>query len=401
MAVHIRKAAAKLKRYHHFMSSIRAPLVKMLQDLIKIESINPSLAATGSGEQGVALFLEQYCKEKGLPYEFQEVADGRANFVTWRTGRDPDKRVLFVAHMDTVPIDKWETDPFSGEEHSGRVHGRGSCDDKASLAAMLTALSTLGDSQPATTIVVVASIDEEFRKIGARAIAQSGVTYDAAVVGEPTDLELVVAHKGSVRWQLEVQGVPAHTSKPYLGVNAITGMAKIVLAIDKLNAVLAKQDDPLVGPPAITVSLIEGGIELTTVPPVCRIWIDRRLKPGDSPQQAIQEVEDIVNTFRSGEDQIRVCSLLPAWEDPAPNSAEGTKIAEVASRACANVAGTGKYIGAPWGTDASQLSLAGIPCVVIGPGSVDQAHTSNEFVDIEQTVKAVEIYRQIMIEYEP
>ncbi|MER8899638.1 M20 family metallopeptidase [Mesorhizobium sp. M0676] len=381
------------------MSFATTQTVALLQELVRIESINPSLSSTGSGEQKVAEFLERFCVERNLPFEFQAVADGRSNFLTWVPGENPDRRILFIAHMDTVPIDKWESDPFSGEQREGRIYGRGSCDTKGSLAAMLTALSTLGERKPKSTVVVAASIDEEFRKIGARAIARSGVSYDAAVVGEPTDLELVVAHKGSVRWQVEVEGVPAHTSKPHLGVNAITGMAKIVSALDDLNRTLTSQAHPLVGAPTLTVSLIEGGIELTTVPPVCRIWIDRRLIPGEPPQKAIQEVENILESFREGADKIKVRSLLPALEDPAPDSAESSKIAAVAATACADVAGTGKYIGVPYGTDASQLSLVGIPCVVIGPGSINQAHTNNEFVEIDQLTKAVEIYQKIMLNY--
>lgn len=381
------------------MSSVATETVALLQELIKIESVNPSLSPKGSGEKKVAKFLEGFCKERALPYELQQVTDGRSNLLTWVPGDDPEKRILFIAHMDTVPVDKWASDPFSGEQKEGKVYGRGSCDTKGSLAAMLMALASLGGRRPKSTVVVAASVDEEFRKIGARAIAQSGVPYDAAVVGEPTDLELVVAHKGSVRWQVEVEGLPAHTSKPNLGVNAITGMAKVVLALDELHQTLALRGHRLVGSPTLTVSLIEGGIELTTVPPVCRIWIDRRLIPGEQPQQAIQEVENVLEGLRQRDPKIKVRSLLPALEDPAPDSAESSKIAAVAAKACADVAGTGKYIGVPYGTDASQLSLAAIPCVVIGPGSINQAHTNNEFVEVGQVLKAAEIYQKIMLSY--
>ncbi|RWQ13506.1 ArgE/DapE family deacylase [Mesorhizobium sp.] len=381
------------------MSNVSAQTVALLQELVKIESVNPSLSPKGSGEKKVAEFLERFCRERNLPYEIQEVTDGRSNFLTWVPGHDPDKRVLFIAHMDTVPVDKWESDPFSGEQREGRIYGRGSCDTKASLAAMLMALSTLGERQPKTTVVVAASIDEEYRKIGARAIAQSGVSYDAAVVGECTNLELVVAHMGSLRWQIEVEGVPAHTSRPHLGVNAITGMAKIILALDEYHRTLVTRAHPLVGSPLLTVSLIEGGLELTTVPPACRIWIDRRLIPGEQPQDALQEVENILEAFRQGEHKIKVRSLLPALEDPAPNSAEASRIAAVAAAVCADVAGTGKYIGGTGGSDANQLSLAGIPCIVLGPGSTDQAHTNNEFVEVDQVAKAVEIYQKIMLSY--
>ncbi|AYG64113.1 M20 family metallopeptidase [Rhizobium jaguaris] len=380
------------------MSSRSIDTVALLKDLVKIESINPSLSPKGSGEQRVADYLERFCKDNNLAYELQHVVEGRSNFLTWVPGKDPDRRVLFVAHMDTVPTDNWASDPFSAEQKDGRVYGRGSCDTKGSLSAMLVALSTFGDRQPNATIVVAASIDEEYRKIGARAIAFSGTTYEAAVVGEPTELELVVAHKGSVRWQIEVQGVPAHTSKPHLGVNAITGMAKVILALSEHGQDLASRTQPLVTPPTLTVSLIEGGLELTTVPPSCRIWVDRRLVPGERPDQALQEVESILQALRERE-SINVRSLLPALEDPAPNSSETSKIAAVAARACAEVAGTGTYTGVPYGTDASQLSLAGIPCIVLGPGSIDRAHTDNEYVEMDQLANSVEIYQRIMLSY--
>ncbi|RWP16104.1 MAG: M20 family peptidase [Mesorhizobium sp.] len=380
------------------MSLPSADTVALLQDLVKIESVNPSLSPRGSGEQRVAEYLERFCRDRNLPYELQHVVDGRSNFLTWISGKDPSRRLLFVAHMDTVPTDNWASDPFSPELKHNRLYGRGSCDTKGSLSAMMIALSTLGDHQPNATIVVAASIDEEYRKIGARAIALSGKSYDAAVVGEPTELELVVAHKGSVRWQIEVQGVPAHTSKPHLGVNAISGMAKVILALNEHGENLASRIQPLVSPPTLTVSLIEGGLELTTVPPSCRIWVDRRLVPGERPEQALAEVENILQGLRDRED-IKVRSLLPALEDPAPDSAESSKIASVAAQACAKVAGTGKYIGVPYGTDASQLSLAGIPCIVLGPGSIDRAHTNNEFIELDQLERSVEIYRRIMLSY--
>ncbi|RWF88240.1 MAG: M20 family peptidase [Mesorhizobium sp.] len=381
------------------MSSINTQTVSLLKQLVKIESINPSASAQGSGEQKVAEFLEAFCRERNLPFEYQEVTDGRANFFTWVPGQEPDRRVLFISHMDTVPVDNWEADPFSPDERDGRIYGRGSCDDKGPLAAMLMALSTLGERKPRATIVLGASVDEEYRKKGARKIAQSGVSYEAAVVGEPTDLELVVAHKGSVRWQVEVEGVPAHSSKPHLGVNAITGMAKVILALDKINETLSQRVHPLVSPPTLTITLIEGGTELATVPPSCRVWIDRRLIPGERPADALQEVENILEGLRKGPDKINVRSLLPALEDPAPPSAEATKIAAVAAKACAEVAGTGQHRGVPYGTDASQLSLGGIPCVILGPGSIDQAHTANEYVEIDQLTKAVEIYQKIMLSY--
>jgi acetylornithine deacetylase len=374
-------------------------VVELLQKLVQVESINPSLGPKGTGETKIADALTHFCKSRNIAYEVQNVAAGRSNFLASIPGLDRERRIIFVAHMDTVPVDRWETDPFSGAQKDGRIYGRGSCDTKASLAAMMIALSTLKEKQAGPTIVVAGSVDEEYRKAGARAIAQSGVHYDAAVVGEPTDLELVVAHKGSVRWQIEVVGRPAHTSKPHLGVNAITGMAKVILELQSLNSKFLSRAHPLVGAPTLTVSLIEGGLEVTTVPPLCQIWVDRRLIPGERPKKAVEEVERALQALCQREPGLEVRSLPIPFEDPPPDSSEGTHIAEVTAKVCADVAGTGTFKGVPYGTDASQLSLGGIPCVIIGPGSIDQAHTNNEFVSIDQLQKAVKIYRGIMLRY--
>jgi acetylornithine deacetylase len=374
-------------------------VVDLLQKLVQIESVNPSLAPNGSGESKVAEALSRFCQSQNIAYELQSVATGRANFLASVQGRDRDRRIIFVAHMDTVPVDRWASDPYSGVLKDDRIHGRGSCDTKGSLAAMMIALSTIRERQTGPTIVVAGSVDEEFRKAGARAIAQSGVRYDAAVIGEPTDLELVVAHKGSIRWQIEVLGRPAHTSKPHLGVNAITGMARVILALEALHAELASRTHPLVGPPTLTVSLVEGGLEVTTVPPFCRVWIDRRLVPGERPKEAVAEVERTLQTLRQRDPTLEVRSLPAPFEDPPPDSAEKTHIAQVAAKACAKIAGTGKFTGVPYGTDASQLSQGGIPCVIVGPGSIDHAHTNNEFVPVDELKKSVEIYREIMLSY--
>jgi acetylornithine deacetylase/succinyl-diaminopimelate desuccinylase family protein len=374
-------------------------VVDLLQKIVRIESINPALDPRGSGEGKVADALAEFCRAHKISFETQPVLDGRSNFLASVSGRDPSRRIIFVAHMDTVPTQTWTSDPFSGIEANGRIHGRGSCDTKAALAAMMVALSTVQRGQPAATVVVAGSVDEEHRKAGARAIAQSGIRYDAAIVGEPTNLDLIVAHKGSVRWQIEVIGRPAHTSKPDLGINAITGMAKVITELQALNQSFAARADPLVGSPTLTVSLIEGGVEVTTVPPSCRIWVDRRLIPGERPKDAVVEVNDILQGLRNREPQLDVRSLPVQFEDPPPDSSAGTRIAELGAKACARTAGTGQLKGVPYGTDASQLSLAGIPCIIVGPGSIDQAHTNDEFVSISELQKAVQIYRQIMLDY--
>jgi acetylornithine deacetylase len=208
---------------------------------------------------------------------------------------------------------------------------------------------------------------------------------------------MVVAHKGSARWKIETTGQAAHTSMPEKGLNAIEAMAEVILALKELNADLRKRPVPLTGAPSLTTSLIEGGSDICTVPARCVVSVDRRIVPGETPSGALQEVEEVLTTLRNRGAKVR--SILPALEDFPVSGVADTRLAEVTQIACQKFAGTGEPRGVPYGTDASELSAAGIPCVIIGPGSIEQAHTVDEFVDIGQLEKAFEIYRSIMLSY--
>jgi len=371
----------------------------ILTELVRIESVNPRFTPGSRGETAIAEWVMHFCKRQGLEHRAQPVETNRANILAWVPGREAETRLLFEAHMDTMPAVGWAKDPFGAERQGTRLYGRGSCDTKASLAAMLQALVSVRDSRPRPTIVVAAAIDEEGVKAGARALAHSGVNYEAAVIGEPTNLQPVLAHNGSVRWQIETRGQAAHTSKPDTGVNAITKMVKVISAVqERIPLKLAKHEHPLVGKPTLTISMIQGGIDLCIVPDRCVIGIDRRLVPGETPGDALEEVEAILAALRTEDPTLDVRSL-PAVKDPPVEAPPASHIAQVAMRACAEIAGTGEPHGVPYGTDASQLAPQGITCIVLGPGSIEQAHTTDEFVELPQVEAAVDIYRQIMLTY--
>ncbi|MGX5805191.1 M20 family metallopeptidase [Bradyrhizobium sp. Arg314] len=373
----------------------------LLAELVRVESINPNLSFKGSGEAAVAAYVAKFCGDQGIEFKLQPVSEGRDNVIAWVRGTDPDKRILFDAHLDTVPAEGWQRDPFSAERDGRRMYGRGTCDTKSSLAAMLHALVTVSKDKPRATVFVAGTVDEEYQKAGARALAQSGIGFEAAVAGEPTNLEIVVAHKGSVRWRIETVGRAAHSSKPELGVNAIAAMANVIPEIVRLGDKLRGSfEHSLVGSPSLTISLIQGGSDICTVPARCEIFLDRRLVPQETPAGAIAEVEKVLSALRQKYQGLQVRSILPAVEDPPLEEAIGSRIAEVAADACRDIAGTGgSFRGAPWGTDASQLQLAGAKCIVLGPGCSAQAHTVDEYVDLDEVEKASEIYRRIMQKY--
>jgi acetylornithine deacetylase/succinyl-diaminopimelate desuccinylase-like protein len=370
----------------------------LLEKLIRFDSVNPSLDSNGGGEHAIGEYIVEFCRDNDIDCRLQDVEGERRNVLASVQGSG-DETLLFVAHLDTVPAPGWPRDPFEPYLAKSRLYGRGSCDTKASLAGMLSALNSIRREKPRATIVVAGSVDEEYRKIGARALGMIVPRFSGAVVGEPTDLEMVVAHKGSVRWRIETTGRAAHTSIPENGLNAIEAMAEVVMALKRLNEDLRKRPTPLTGPPSLTVSLVEGGSDICTVPASCVISLDRRLVPGESPAGALHEVNVVLDALKSSNPHLRVKSIMPPTEDFPVSGVMSTRLAEVTQRACQRLGGTGEPRGVPYGTDASQLSAAGIPCVIIGPGSIEQAHTIDEYVEIAQLDKAFEIYRSIMLTY--
>ena len=370
----------------------------LLEELIKFDSVNPSLDPSGGGEAAIGAFIAEFCRERKIGCRFQDVDGERRNVLASISGTE-DERLLFVAHMDTVPAYGWERSPFEPFTAGHKLYGRGACDTKASLAGMLAALDSIKSDRPRATIVVAGSVDEEFRKKGARALGQIEPRFDGAVVGEPTDLAMVVAHKGSVRWQIEIVGRAAHTSTPEKGLNAIETMAEVVRTLAQFNEGLRKRQTPLTGPPSLTVSLVEGGTDVCTVPARCLISVDRRLVPGETPAAALQEVDELLNKLMAANKSIHAKSIMPAVEDLPVSGALTSRLAQVAQLACRKVAGTGEPCGVPYGTDASELCAAGIPCVILGPGSINQAHAVDEYVSVSQLDQAFEIYRSIMLSY--
>jgi acetylornithine deacetylase/succinyl-diaminopimelate desuccinylase-like protein len=370
----------------------------LLQKLVRINTVNPGLDTNGPGEAALADFVAAYCGERGIATRFQQVTNERRNIMATISGRDADLRLLFVAHMDTVPTTDWESDPFLGDCRENRIHGRGAADTKASLAAMLVALETIRDRTPRSTIVGAGSVDEEHLKLGARLLGTLTPRFAGAIVGDATNLDIVIAHKGWVRFAIEVDGKPAHSSTPERGRNAIVDMAAVIMALQSHGNDLRRRPHPLVGAPSLTVSLIDGGSDICTVPARCRISIDRRLTPDESPGEAIQEIALLLAGLQVKYPGL-TARMLPADEDPAFEGAADGRLVRAARAACIPHVGAGTLRGAPYGTDASQLSAAGIPCIVLGPGCIAQAHGPDEYVEVAQLETAVEIYRSIMLNY--
>ena len=375
-------------------------LVRLLSDLVAIESVNPAYPGGSSGEVALADYVEEYCRRLGLAVTRQPVLPGRDNILAELRVPGAQQTLLFEAHMDTVDLGTRGARALQPEVRDGRLYGRGSCDTKGSLAAMLLAMEALqaAGERLRVNVMLLASVDEEHAFRGVTAFVDSSRPVHAAVVGEPTELRLVVAHKGCVRWRLSTTGRAAHSSRPEEGDNAIDQMAEVLQSLRAFQARLRERRHPLVGSPTLSVGRIWGGTGVNIVPERCTIEIDRRLIPGEDAQGALAEVDAFLAECAADNPVLKIAREEPFVVDWPLETPDDAAVVSAARAACANLNLPTQPTGVPYGTDASKLwALGGIPAIVLGPGSIAQAHTAEEYISLADVVAAAELYRRIAL----
>lgn len=368
-------------------------VLSLLADLVRINSINPAYD-NGVPEAGVASCVRDFFTPLGLEMVEQEVWPGRNNLIVKLPGQTSG-RVVLEAHMDTASINGMTIPPFEPEIRDGLMYGRGSCDTKAGLAAMMDAVATLAEQKvrPPCEVWLCAAVDEEFSFRGVLKLCED-IRADAAIVAEPTELRLVIASKGVLRWRVHTRGRAAHSSKPHLGVNAIENMSRLILALAGHDRGLAGRPHPLLGAGTSNVGVIQGGVQVNFVPDSCTIEIDRRLLPG----------EDAATTH-AGYGQFFESLNLDAWQEPpmladeALDTAPTEAVVAAAARSLESLGLNGEVAGVPYGSDASKLARAGIPGIIFGPGSIDQAHAAVEWVDCAQVEQAAAFYKHFLVNF--
>jgi acetylornithine deacetylase len=287
---------------------------------------------------------------------------------------------------------------FTPAISDGRLYGRGACDVKGSMAAMLVAFARLVRGRPSrsASVVLACTVDEEYTHTGSSFLAQADHGAELAIVAEPTGLDLVHLHKGAVRWKIRTRGVACHSSTPELGQNAIYRMARVIAALElHAHSLAGSQPDPILGPPTLSVGRIEGGQSVNIVPDWCEIEIDRRLIPGEELTASVRDVQDRLEDcvgpadwIEFEEPTVRLPPLAPGvdrWLDRLSGAIKAATGRRPAVR------------GVPFGTDAGPLSAGGTPSVVFGPGQISQAHTKDEWIELEQVELAAEAYYQIAL----
>jgi acetylornithine deacetylase len=377
-------------------------VTRLLSALVAIPSVNPmgrALLGTEYLEGRLTNYLETWFHDLGVRCERQTVSPGRDNLLAWYDAPASRRQILFDVHQDTVPTDGMTIPPFAAEIAQGRLWGRGSCDVKGSMAAMLCAFARLVQERPqgSASVLLACTVDEEFTHTGSSRLAEMRHAAELAIVAEPTSLNLVNCHKGALRWKIRTKGVACHSSAPQLGQNAIYRMTRILESLEKYAGTLAASTpDPILGPPTLSVGRIEGGQSVNVVPDWCEIEVDRRIIPGEDAASCLAAVRALVeavvdnpHTLEFTEPWVRMPPLVPQavdWIDPLSHAIETA---------------TGRrpsVVGVPFGTDAGPLNEKGLPCVVFGPGDIAQAHTKDEWIEIEQVQLAAEAYFQIAVQ---
>ena len=365
-------------------------LVALTRELVRVPGENPP-----GQEEASALALAALCRDRGLAVETDPVAPGRPNVVATLAGGDAPG-LLLLGHTDVVPVGTgWTADPFSGALRGGCVHGRGSADMKGGLAACVLAMDAVrraGVVLPGP-VHLAALVDEEDTGLGVRRYVDRGLPPLAGcVVAEPTDLRTVVAVRGDSYLDYRVRGRAAHSGDPSEGRNAIVGASRVVADLERWHAELAADRHPLVGPATVSVGTVRGGQGTSIVAAECRLTVDRRLLPDEEPDVVLAAARARLDALGLARDdltaEVAMTMAMPGFATPADHP-----WTTLVDGALADAGGPGLPV-AGWtaACDGGFVARAGVPVVVMGPGSLDQAHRADEHVEVAQLVTAARAY---------
>lgn len=367
-------------------------VVRLLKDIVGCNTVNSP--DSFEGERMCCGVLQDYLKEAGVETEIIEYKNEHANVVGRIRGRSQGQSLLLNGHIDTVDIGEgWTKDPF-GRIENRKMYGRGTSDMKSGVAAAAAALKAvrLADIRLDADIVFTGVADEESAgPAGTRLMLEKGITADAAIVTEPTDLQIDIAQRGILWLKVSTMGRAAHGGRPWLGKNAIEDMMEFLQRLRKLEAELVGRKHPMVLSPSINVGTIRGGTRVNVVPDQCEICIDRRTIPGETTVEALSQIEEIVQDLQDSKrvefKAIEIMGESDAFEIPIQHRIVSA-LREAFKIECKMEP---KLSGKDATSDAALLFRAGIPTALFGPGQYQVSHTANEFVEIDKVVMGTRI----------
>jgi acetylornithine deacetylase len=367
---------------------VSSELTDLLGRLVAIDSVNPALVPGGAGEREIAVFVAAWAKDAGLEAEVLEATPGRPSVVVRARGSAGGRTLLLCAHLDTVNVEGM-TDPFVPRIDGDRMYGRGAYDMKAGLASALIACREAAALGLAGDVVVAAVADEEHSSLGVQEVVAK-VHADAAIVTEPTELALIVAHKGFAWFEVEVTGHAAHGSRPELGVDAIVKIGRILTALGELDDRLRERSHPLLGRPSVHASVIEGGEELSSYPGRCVVGIERRTLPGESIESLEAELDAVLDACRARDEALVAMRRTLLVREPFAIDPDAELVGLVSDAAAGVLGAPPRREGAPYWADAAFFAAAGIPTVMFG-SSGEGAHALEEWVSLSDTASVTRV----------
>ncbi|MBX3011617.1 MAG: ArgE/DapE family deacylase [Caldilineaceae bacterium] len=372
-------------------------LPQLLAALVAIDSVNPDLVPEAPGEAQLAHYVAEWLTAAGLEVTLEEAAPGRPNVIGVVRGTGGGRSLMLNAHMDTVGV-AGMTAPFIPRLEGNRLYGRGAYDMKGSLAACLLAAARAKAMRLRGDVIVTAVADEEYASIGTAAIVQRWHA-DAAIVTEPSHLNLCVAHRGFVWLEVETAGIAAHGSRPSLGVDAIAKMGHVLVALEALDQALrAAPTHGLLGSGSLHASLISGGQELSSYPAHCLLAVERRTVPGETPALVVGQIQAIVDRLAAADSQFKATVRTTLVRDPF-EIAQDAPLVQLLQRQIEQQLGRVPtiYGDQPW-MDTAILATAGIPAVIFGPTGAG-AHAVEEWVDLDSVAQCTDVLTATIQEF--
>jgi succinyl-diaminopimelate desuccinylase len=383
---------------HRFIQ--KKELVDLTIQLVRTSTENPP-----GNEKVAAQFLKPLLSKMGFKVKTVLSPKGRWNLLAEKRWGRGGRKLIFNGHLDVVPAGKasqWKYPPFQGKLIQGKIYGRGSSDMKSGIASFIHALSTIERSKiplhQGAVILHLVSDEESHGHQGMGFLTQrERIQGDAALVGEPTDLQPVIAQKGALWLRILTIGKSAHGSKPHLGVNAVEKMMKL---IERLRILPLEKDHPLLGKPTLNIGTIRGGTKVNVVPEGCEIEVDRRMLPGEKKEEVLREIKEMLHSLQSEDPFFQYRTEEIDFAEPSEVDPE-EEIVKIGVEAIENVMGRKPILRGFSGFTDSRfyINRCRIPTLIFGPGGVDQPHTMNESVEVDALVHAAHIYAMILLEY--
>ncbi len=359
--------------------------------LVRVDSRNPTLCPGAPGERDAAVLLRDVLHDWGFRTELHDVAPGRPNLIA-RIGAPRGGRSLMLnGHLDVVGTEGMSHSAFGGEEREGRLFGRGAADMKGGLAAMCAGAWRAARAGVRGEITVAAVADEEYESLGTRALLARGIRTDGAIVGEPTGLAVMPAHRGFAWIEVVLGGKAAHGSRWDIGVDAIRHAGLLLAELDRFETdVLAHISHPLLGRPSLHASLIEGGTGMSTYPDRCVLRLERRTLPGEPPDSAASDVERACDAVRARHPAFASQVRVLLTQSPSDVDANAPIVRELA-HALEEKEESVRIEGMSAWTDAALFNEAGIPAICFGPGDISLAHAAEEYIPLDEIDRATDV----------